>query len=264
MGWIKVCKGTTFVASQSYIFSTELGHWSTGNGWAALGMLRVAGTYRAYGSEYDNLKSDLFNWTAEILDAMYAHTALENTTLFHNYVDQGSTFLDASSTAAIAAATYHLAVLSDEKGTNNTRLSYAERARHELSSGGHIDGEGWLSPVVDPYDFSKEGSHSAEGQAFVVSMLAGYQEWLETEERGTEKPDIKEPNTQERGTQAQATQEQATQEQATQEQGTQEQGTQEQSTPEQSTEVPGTSSASHTSVSAGPLAALAALACILA
>ena len=264
MVWTKVRKHIIFVASQSYVFSPELGHWSTGNGWAALGMLRVAGTYRAYGSEYDNLKSDLLYWAAEILDAMYDHTALANTTLFHNYVDQGSTFLDASSTAAIAAATYHLAVLSNEKGTNSTRLSYAERARHELSFGGHIDDDGWLSPVVDPYNFPTEGSYSAEAQAFVVSMLAGYQEWLETEKRGTQEPDIDGSGTQERGTQEQGTPEQATPEPITPEQATPEQTTPEQGTPEQGTEERGTSSAPHTSVSAGPLAALAALACILA
>jgi hypothetical protein len=140
-------------------------------------MLRVAGTYRAYGLEYDERKNDLFRWTSEILDAMYAHTALANTTLFHNYVDQDATFLDASSTAAIAAATYHLAVLSDGKGLNRDRLSDAERARQELGFGGHIGGNGWLSPVVDPYNFPKQGSHSAEAQAFVVSMYAGYRAW---------------------------------------------------------------------------------------
>ena len=204
-------------------------------------MLRVAGTYRAYGSEYDDRKRTLLCWTAEILNAMYANTALTNTTLFHNYVDQGSTFLDASSTAAIAAATYHLAVLRDGKelncdGLSNADLlsdadllSNAERARHELSFGGHIDGDGWLSPVVDPYNFPNNGSHSAEGQAFVVSMYAGYREWQAASELGVSKLGTKEPSTE-----------------------------------EPSTEEPGTSSASHASVSAGAIAALSALAYILA
>ena len=186
-------------------------------------MLRVAGTYRAFGSEYDDQKSDLFLWTAEILDAMYANTALANTTLFHNYVDQDSTFLDASSTAAIAAATYHFAVLRDGEGADYDRLSNAERARNELSFGGHIDEDGWLSPVVDPYDFPKEGFHSAEAQAFVVSMYAGYREW-----QAASAPD-------------------------TSEQGTSELGTSEL----------GASSASRASVSASAIAALVAMTCIL-
>ena len=219
-------------------------------------MLRVAGTYRAYGSEYDDRKKSLFCWTAEILDAMYANTARTNTTLFHNYVDQSSTFLDASSTAAIAAATYHLAVLRDEKESNcdrlsnanllsdADRLSNAERARHELSFGGHIDGDGWLSPVVDPYNFPKEGSHSAEGQAFVVSMYAGYREWqgaseLSASELGTKVPSTEVPSTENPSTE-------------------------DPSTGEPSTKEPSNSSASHASVSTSAIAALSALACILA
>ena len=71
---------------------------------------------------------------------MYANTASANTALFPNYVDQGSTFFEASSTAAIAAATYHLAVLSDGRGLNWGRLGGAERARQGLIS--HIDGNG--------------------------------------------------------------------------------------------------------------------------
>ena len=196
-------------------------------------MLRVAGTYRAYGSEYDEQKSDLFSWIAEILDAMYANTASSNTTLFHNYVDQNSTFLDASSTAAIAAATYHLAVLRDREGSDYDRLSNAERARNELSSGGHIDGDGWLSPVVDPYDFPKEGFHSAEAQAFVVSMYAGYRDWQstsepDTAELGTSQPDTSQPGNSESGT-----------------------------------SEPRASSASRASVSTGEIAALVALTCTL-
>ena len=206
-------------------------------------MLRVAGTYRAYGSEYDEQKSDLFSWTAEILDAMYVNTASSNTTLFHNYVDQNSTFLDASSTAAIAAATYHLAVLCDGEEPYYDRLSNAERARNELSSEGHIDGDGWLSPVVDPYDFPKEGFHSAEAQAFVVSMYAGYRDWQstsepDTAELGTSQPDTSQPDNSQPGTS---------------QLGNSEPGTSEL----------GASSASRASVSTGEIAALVALTCTL-
>jgi len=244
MVWTKVRMHSMF---EAHLFSPKVGHWSTGNGWAALGMLRVAGTYRAYGPEYDDLKCDLFNWTAEILDAMYANTALANTTLFHNYVDQNSTFLDASSTAAIAAATYHLAVLRDGNGTNNDHLSDAERVRHELSFGGHIDADGWLSPVVDPNNFPTEGSHSAEAQAFVVSMYAGYREWQDAEKQRAE--------------------EQGAEEQGAEEKGVEEQGVEEPSAEGRGAEEPGTeklsaSSASRASVTEGAIAALAALVCI--
>ena len=221
-------------------------------------MLRVAGTYRAFDSGYDDQKSDLFLWTAEILDAMYANTARANTTLFHNYVDQDSTFLDASSTAAIAAATYHFAVLRDGEGADYDRLSNAERARNELSFGGHIDEDGWLSPVVDPYDFPKEGSHSAEAQAFIVSMYAGYREWQATSKRNTSEPNTSEPDTSKPDTS-----EQGTSELGASASGPSASVTSGSGTSELGASEPGASSASRASVSASAIAALVAMTCIL-
>ncbi|CAG7852733.1 SubName: Full=Uncharacterized protein {ECO:0000313/EMBL:CCA75834.1} [Serendipita indica DSM 11827] len=159
------------------------GRWSTGNGWAAMGMLRVLGTYKAssdLGSTYGQSISTLSDWVQEILDGMYATVENSNTALFTNYADRPSTFRDASSTALIAAATYRLAVLTDGKYVS--RIPDAERARRELSkyagdAGGHIDGSGWLSPVVDPHNFGQQGEHSPEGQAFVISMIAAYRDW---------------------------------------------------------------------------------------
>jgi rhamnogalacturonyl hydrolase YesR len=51
------------------------GHWSTGNGWAAMGMLRVLGTISnsEYGNTLKNEQKDLGKWIGEILDGMYKH-----------------------------------------------------------------------------------------------------------------------------------------------------------------------------------------------
>jgi hypothetical protein len=158
------------------------GHWATGNGWAAMGMLRVAGTYRAssMASVYQGKHDTLIGWVEEIVEGMYSYTQNAPSALFCNYPDQPSTFYDGSSTALMAAVTYRLAVLTN--GQSVQHISDAERAREELSlnagdAGGHIDGDGWLSPVVDPYNYPVQGSHSPEGQAFVVSMMAGYEAW---------------------------------------------------------------------------------------
>ena len=50
------------------------GHWSTGNGWAAMGMLRVLGTIRnsQYANSMKTQQRDLANWVNEIQDGMYA------------------------------------------------------------------------------------------------------------------------------------------------------------------------------------------------
>jgi len=158
------------------------GHWSTGNGWAAMGMLRVVGTYRAssQSSMYQDKQDTLVGWVEEIVEGMYSNTQNAPSALFRNYADQPSTFYDGSSTALMAAVTYRLAILTDGQSTQH--IPDAERAREELcgdagQAGGHIDSDGWLNPVVNPHDFPVQGSHSPEGQAFVVSMVAGYEAW---------------------------------------------------------------------------------------
>lgn len=158
------------------------GHWATGNGWAAMGMLRVMGTYRASSKagDYQDKQNTLIGWVEEIVDGMYSHTQDTSSALFRNYPDQSSSFYDASSTALMAAVTYRLAVLTE--GGSVKHIPDAERARKELSkyvgdAGGHIGGDGWLTPVVDPHNFPVQGSQSPEGQAFVVSMIAGYKAW---------------------------------------------------------------------------------------
>jgi len=147
-----------------------------------MGMLRVMGTYRAsrQANDYQERQDTLVGWVEEIVEGMYSNTQNAPSALFHNYPDNSSTFYDASSTAFMAAVTYRLAVLTD--GGSVSYIPDAERARKELcndagDAGGHIDQNGWLNPVVDPYNFPQEGSHSPEGQAFVVSMIAGYNAW---------------------------------------------------------------------------------------
>jgi rhamnogalacturonyl hydrolase YesR len=51
----------------------DKGLWSTGNGWATMGMMRVAATIKAagYESEFTDELKDLSDWTAGIFDAMW-------------------------------------------------------------------------------------------------------------------------------------------------------------------------------------------------
>ncbi|KAG6810557.1 hypothetical protein H0H92_011342 [Tricholoma furcatifolium] len=171
------------------------GHWSTGNGWAAAGMLRVLGTYK--NSEFSNTltqqQNDLASWVLEIQAAMYPH--LDNTTtLFTNYADQPVTadgnFYDSSSTALLASTVYRLSLIW---GTH-TYLPYAERCRKALSAANtnsssnssyeHFDVNGWLTPVVDPYSYGLQGSQSPEGQAFVVDMQSAWRDWVQAGSKG--------------------------------------------------------------------------------
>ncbi|CCO33654.1 hypothetical protein BN14_07739 [Rhizoctonia solani AG-1 IB] len=159
----------------------DRGYWSTGNGWAAMGMLRVLVTIR--GSQWSRSMrdhiSDLENWVKEILDAIWPK--LTDRGMFYNYADNSSTFQDAASAALIAASTYRLSLVSGI----HTHLPSAERVHAALSNVGNsanpnarVTPDGWLTPVVNPHSFREEGQESAEGQAFLLQMHAAWQDWV--------------------------------------------------------------------------------------
>ncbi|RDB22323.1 hypothetical protein Hypma_010490 [Hypsizygus marmoreus] len=183
---------------------TDEGHWSTGNGWAAAGMLRVLGTIQnsQYAKTMKNEQKDLAAWIKEIHGGMYPHLD-SDTNLFPNYasraVDARGNFLDASSTALMASTVYRLSLLWGE----HSHLPMAERSRKALSSPSatstgptnsnsnsstaellHLSNAGWLTPVVNPHSYGVQGSESPEGQAFVVEMQAAWRDWVADGSKG--------------------------------------------------------------------------------
>ncbi|OCH84943.1 Six-hairpin glycosidase [Obba rivulosa] len=106
------------------------GHWSTGNAWAAGGMIRVLSTiqHSQFSGKMKNQVKDLISWTSEIHNAMYPH--LTSDMLFTNYADDNSTFLDAASTAMLASTVYRLALL----GGVHTHVPLAEQCRRAISA----------------------------------------------------------------------------------------------------------------------------------
>ncbi|KLO09691.1 hypothetical protein SCHPADRAFT_833725 [Schizopora paradoxa] len=177
---------------------TDPGHWSTGNAWAAAGMLRVLGTIKnsQFAKSMKNEQTDLTNWVKEIHNAMYSHIRSDN--LFYNYADDNSTFADASSAALLAATVYRMSLLTN----THTHLPQAEKVRKTLSSPStssgsgsgtnpnslagmlHFTSDGWLTPVVDPLSVGVSGQKSPEGQAFVVQMHAAWQDWVAQGSKG--------------------------------------------------------------------------------
>ncbi|KAI0660119.1 Six-hairpin glycosidase-like protein [Cubamyces menziesii] len=159
--------------------NTDSGHWSTGNGWAAAGMLRVLGTiqHSQYAKSMKNQAKDLTNWVSEIHGGIYPH--LRSNGLFGNYADDSSTFDDASSTAILASTVYRLALLAGV----HTHLPQAEQSRKALATAPsgpalvHFTSDMWLTPVVNPNQFGIEGTQSPEGQAFIVEMHAAWRDW---------------------------------------------------------------------------------------
>ncbi|OJA09010.1 hypothetical protein AZE42_07393 [Rhizopogon vesiculosus] len=183
------------------------GHWSTGNAWAAAGMIRVLATIQRsqYANSFESQQTDLTNWVREIHGGMYS--LINSNGLFYNYADNSSTFYDSSSTALLASTVYRLSLLRNV----HTYLPLAEQSRKALSAPAgttisitttatspaqsttssappatdtstpgmlHLTSEGWLTPVADPYAYGAQGSDSPEGQAFILEMQAAWRDWV--------------------------------------------------------------------------------------
>jgi len=171
---------------------TDSGHWATGNGWAAAGMLRVLRTIAnsQYANTMKSEQTDLANWVGEIHNGIYPH--LQSNGLFKNYPDSSnsSNFDDAASTALLASTVYRLA----NAWGRHTHLPQAERSWQALlasnndsssnSTLAHFTSDMWLTPVVDPYNFGQQGERSPEAQAFVLEMEAARGDWVAAGSQG--------------------------------------------------------------------------------
>lgn len=90
--------------------SQDTGLWSTGNGWAALGMTRVLHTLQKWpsSSSMSSQAGQLKSWIKEIFDG-----AIQSNTdngLLRNYINDGSWFGEISGTSLISAMIYRMAV----------------------------------------------------------------------------------------------------------------------------------------------------------
>jgi len=151
----------------------DTGFWATGNGWAAMGMLRVIRTFQLspFASQLASEGNDLISWVEEIVNATYRHQTDDGT--FHNYIDQTDTFTDSSSTALLAAVVYRLVPLLPRVAKY---IPAADKARAAIAAS--INDDGYLTNVVDPMNFGSQGGVSPEGQAFVLMMEAAYRDYV--------------------------------------------------------------------------------------
>lgn len=183
----------------------DYGHWSTGNGWAAAGMLRVLGTIQnsAFADLMASEQSDLIFWVDEVLGGMYGN--LDDTSIFKNYPDQPlatadqaagivGNFYDVAGTTLVASAAYRLSLLGDI----HTYIPQAEASRIALFSNAsngtlaHFTSEGWPTPVVNPDDYAFEldidaapgGVGSPESVAFVLELQAAWADWQAAGSKG--------------------------------------------------------------------------------
>jgi len=183
--------------------NNDEGYWTTGNAWAAAGMLRVLATIRnsQYANTMKNQQKDLANWVKELHDGMFALLD-PSVNLFTNYPDvppsSPGNFYDASGSALLASTVFRGAVMLNQF----THVPAAEKIRRTLFSPStnsssanssasaefqnypHITPDGWLTPVVNPYSYGQQGGKSPEGQAFVLQLHSAWRDWIEDGARG--------------------------------------------------------------------------------
>lgn len=95
----------------------DLGLWSTGNGWAAMGMARVLATLlhwppTAVEANAQIAQADLFTWIGEILQG--AMSSPKEDGLLRNYLNDTTWFGEVSGTALLTATVYRVAAMQEE------------------------------------------------------------------------------------------------------------------------------------------------------
>ncbi|KAK6544755.1 hypothetical protein TWF694_001439 [Orbilia ellipsospora] len=154
--------------------SQDTGLWSTGNGWACYGMVRVLHTLQKWpgSSGMTSQAGQLKGWIKEILDgAMQSGSGL-----LTNYLKDGSWFGEVSGTALLTACAYRMAV--NDPGTfGQAYITWADTNRKAIAT--HQGSSGIFSPTVNPYnwkDRTQFTSGSPEGQAFTVYMYTAFRD----------------------------------------------------------------------------------------
>ncbi|CUS07513.1 unnamed protein product [Tuber aestivum] len=158
--------------------SADRGRWSTGNAWAAAGILRVLATItkapqsRGWRAEQDLLKSYL----KEILDG--AMSAQKDGGLLRNYLDDGSWFGEVSGTTLLVAVAYRAHTMHPDT-FGRAYLDWAEEGRGEIAR--RVDGNGILAPAVNPLswgDRNPVSTGSPEANAFGVLLYTAYRDYV--------------------------------------------------------------------------------------
>ncbi|KAJ7088783.1 family 88 glycosyl hydrolase [Mycena belliarum] len=172
--------------------SADAGLWSTGNGWAAMGMARVLATVLtapvARASKWQaRAAADLTAWIKEIVDG--ARSSPLDRGLLRNYLDDKSGaggFGEIAGSALHAATAYRMAVLAPETFPANKYVAWADSVRRALGGRNaagrpHVAANGTVTPAVNPLawkDTAPWTAGSPEGNNFVVLMYAAWRDCI--------------------------------------------------------------------------------------
>ncbi|KAM6483822.1 Six-hairpin glycosidase-like protein [Trichoderma sp. SZMC 28011] len=156
--------------------SQDTGLWSTSNGWAGYGMVRVLHTLQKWSgsASMTSQASQLKGWIKEILDG--AIQSSMDGGLLRNYLNDSSWFGEISGTAVLSAVAYRMAV-NDPTMFPQSYITWADSNRRSLAQ--KQNSNGLFSPAVNPYNWHDRAKYTAgspEGQAFAVYLYTAYRD----------------------------------------------------------------------------------------
>lgn len=139
--------------------------WGVGNGWAAAGMARII---KILPPSMETQKKQLIAFTKEVIDGCLTH--LRSDGLFHNIVDDPSTFVETNLSQIMAYCIY--------RGVKGGWLekSYCKQAdKMRAAAHAKVDKQGYVQGVCGSPVFDSPGT-ATEGQAFFILMEAAHRD----------------------------------------------------------------------------------------
>lgn len=134
-------------------------HWGVGNGWALVGLIRMARILLDAG---DARAAAIAGDFAALADAMLPFQGADG--LFHDVLDDAGTFLESEVTEMFAYGIYRMVAMGLLDGRY---LGYADRARQAVTQ--RVGDDGVLRGCSGSPTFDREGT-SVEGQAHFIMM----------------------------------------------------------------------------------------------
>lgn len=154
------------------------GAWSTGNAWAAYGMVRVRATISGWRPSNETMSQELQHldqWIGEILDGAI-RTDDDESGLLRNYLGDNDWFGETSGTALLAAAAYRMAVLNPATFGQPKYVDWAHQKRQAVLE--RVDENGFAYPAVNPLKHASREPirESPEGESFLLMLGSAWRD----------------------------------------------------------------------------------------
>ena len=155
------------------------GTWSTSNGWAAYGMLRVRATIAAWEKTKTGMVKEieaLDSYVLELLEAVI-RTDDHDSGLLRNYLAEEKWWPEAAGTTLLTASAYRMVMFMEPSERRTKLIKWADRKRKVVVE--HVNEDGIVMPTVNPYGHNQElpsEGYSPEAAAFLLLMGSAWRD----------------------------------------------------------------------------------------